>query len=186
MSQNLKEYIEALYGAEIKSILVNPDGQIKTNVSFISDPHIYSGSFNPLHAGHKAIYNKMPAERSYFEYSLNRWNKSPHLLSHMEDIIRQFTWYAPIIITNARTFLDKIYYLQAQSPTFHVGFDTFERIYEAYGHGGCHLLPAKFVVYDRIMNDVKRSLNEYTDLPPNFVRGEHEASSLSSTALRGS
>lgn len=186
MSQTLKRYIEQLYSGEICNILYSPDGQIKTNVEFCSPVHIYSGSFNPLHRGHKKIYEVMPKKNSYFEYSLNRKDKDPHSIIHTEDIVRQFSWYAPLLITNAATFLDKIYYLNAEHPTFHIGYDTFKRVYSDYGHGGCHIIPANFVVYDRIIDGVRYSLDIHTDAPINFTKGKHIPEEISSTFIRNS
>lgn len=185
MSSLLKKYIEQIYGGEIKNILYCPDGQIKTDVSFDNTVHIYSGSFNPLHFGHKEIYASMPENNSYFEYSLNRWGKDQHPAEHVEDIVRQFTWYAPLLITNGITFLDKIYYLQAKSPVFHIGFDTFERVVKAYGYAGSGIVPANFVVYDRIIEGTRYSIKNYSNLPHNFSLGISCPAEISSTKLRG-
>jgi nicotinic acid mononucleotide adenylyltransferase len=114
--------------------LYMPDGQFIEDVDLMNDvciegSYIYSGSFNPLHDGHKTIANLF--ENVVFEVSQTRYEKEPYT---DQDIIRltdQFAWKFPIVVTDKTLFLDKVELFNEFSPkAFIMGYDTFKRFLE--------------------------------------------------------
>lgn len=140
---------------------IYPDGQIQRCMFICNSPElsIVSGSFNPLHIGHKRLYYKATfGGNAYFEISISRVEKPVYSFEEIQKIIKQFAWYAPVIITNARSFSDKSKLFNLNVKTWwHVGFDTAQRIIRDYSPEDLLRLNLFFRVYER--ND-----NTYTDL----------------------
>lgn len=146
---------------------------------------IYSGSFNPLHDRHKYIYELINSNFSlsarYYEISIHRFGKGYYSVEELEKILGQFD--SSVIVTNAATFLEKLGTLSLIEPTFHIGYDTFDRLMSVYGFYGVQGLPCTFYVYDR-----NGSISKWTNLPKNVKRLDHDNrfEDLSSTELRKS
>lgn len=155
--------------------------------------HIYPGSFNPLHDGHKAIYQAAYREvcreacgGSYYELSINRFDKAPVTVEELELRLRQFIGHADVIITNVAKFSEKAGVLRGYHKTvFHVGADTILRL---MAHSSIHEiagLNCEFVYYERLINGTRVAFPE--KMPVNCSRGseipEH-LMGISSTALR--
>lgn len=139
--------------SNIKHITFYPDGQIKTN--YISDFYLnlYCGSFNPLHMAHKGIYYQSNQKHRsvFFEVSLSRIGKPVYSHKEINEILNQFTWYAPVILTNAPTFLDKINTLchkNLNRINFICGMDTLKRAIDWYGEDFSRL-NCDFEVFER-------------------------------------
>lgn len=171
-----------------------PDGQITSNIVLPAGDQsiqIIPGSFDPLHDGHKGIYwhckNKLHLHNVYFEIAIERIGK-PHL--SYEDIlarIKQFDWYAPVIITKATKFIDKInlFKLQQKKLGFHVGFDTAKRIIEQYPFDELESFDCTFYVYPRgFEGSVIYDVEDLERIPRNFVGTNSPPSFVSSTQLR--
>lgn len=156
--------------------------------------HIYPGSFNPLHAGHKAIYQaayNQAAYRevsggSYYELSINRFDKAPVTAEELGLRLRQFVGHAPVIITNVAKFSEKAGVLRGWHKTvFHVGADTITRILAHSSVQEVAGLNCEFVYYERRVNGTKIAFPE--KMPRNCTRGPEipeELMGISSTALR--
>ena len=97
---------------------------------------ILSGSFNPLHEGHKQLRDaaeqwlKGPV---FYELPITNADKHPLDFEEISRRRRQFETH-PLALTNAPTFAQKAEFLQ--NVTFVVGFDTAERIVQPRFYGG--------------------------------------------------
>lgn len=156
--------------------------------------HIVPGSFNPLHAAHKEIHDHIswPSELTFYEVSIVRVDKEMVSFDELRTRLVQFKNYAPVVVTRAGRFVEKIGTLLQHSKllVFHVGIDTVTRMRDDYGTIGIQGLAATFVVYDRIVNEKLRSLSTSfrSGVPFNCVASpairSEENLSMSSSKLR--
>jgi len=74
----------------------------------------------------------------------------------VEERLKQFEWYAPIIITNAPNFIEKadLFNNCDYFPTFHIGIDSAQRLIRDYSKSNIDIetVCAYFRVYDRVYN----------------------------------
>jgi hypothetical protein len=150
--------------------------------------HVISGTFDPLHAGHRAIYNRMSNQIATFEISLV--NKDKEISEkQLDQIIYQFFENdLPLIITRCATYQEKIELFQSIGlcPTFHMGVDTAMRLLMDEGKKGVEQMPADFIVYDRETLSLNDPLFR-SRIPSNMARGlslPEEVRFTSSTKLR--
>jgi hypothetical protein len=190
VKDNTQAFVQTM-GGEILTL-----AQYKKMVSWNFWAQVYPGSFNPLHDGHKDIFNLMKSTHSdrLFETSITRWDKP--VLSHddLENRLKQFVDYAPIIITNVARFVDKAGLLRRyfHSVRFHIGMDTLKRMFENdYGLLGFQGIHAEFVVHERIVNGTHETLSSFfaspESQPVNCVPGpprDIKSMSISSTEIR--
>lgn len=161
------------------------------------DLHIYPGSFNPLHDAHKSIYQYMFEQNHYhsnrclYEISINRHDKPIYSLNDINNILDQFSNH-PVLITNQSRFLNKvgtIFDINEQwYPIYYIGIDTFNRLVSDLGIAGISALRCRFNVFDRIIENTRYSLNNYSKIPKNCECIKNALSNdimrLSSTAIR--
>ncbi len=112
-----------------------PNGHYRLELA-IKPKGILSGSFNPLHEGHKQLRDA--AERwlngpVFYELPITNADKHPLDFQHISHRRRQFETH-PLALTNAPTFAQKSEFLQ--NVTFVVGFDTAERIVQPRFYSG--------------------------------------------------
>lgn len=168
----------------------------------ISSLHVYCGSFNSLHIGHKDIYkymenwaNQNGYTEAVYETSINRWEKPELSIEDLENRLAQFVDYAPILITNVARFIDKagLFRKHFHHIRFHIGIDTFTRMVEHdYGVLGLSGIHADFIVHERIVDGEKKSLKTiYPNqeiCPVNCTPAKYnrtlESLSISSTTIR--
>jgi hypothetical protein len=152
--------------------------------------HIYPGSFNPLHDGHRAIYERMPTSEvaRFFELSLTRVDKGTLPVDELQTRLAQFKGYAPVLITNVAKFIEKAAIMRSYPVTyFHVGADTLTRMLQGGNHLSIQGINCQFVVYNRIMNETLVPLPE--KLPTNCKPGKEipeDKMRMSSTSIRNS
>lgn len=155
---------------------------------------VYPGSFNPLHDGHRQIFDHITDTDGYgvkvFELSVSRWGKSPLELEDLSSRLLQFRGYAPVLVTNATRFIEKCGVLRHIHPVnWHVGVDTITRMRDDYGELGIYGLPGWFIVYDRQIGDkVEKYPLDFKFLPGNVRRSKFQVPddliAISSTKLR--
>ena len=164
--------------------------------------HVVPGSFNPVHAAHRWMYESIDDESiigrrvggyeavcattsaKYFEISTSRFGKEDLTDQELLTRLRQFSGYAPVLVTTQSLFSDKYAVLKpfGEKVVFHVGMDTYERLVKAsslteVGRLGCY-----FCVWPRagVKLPGNAPLNCYSSNvePPPHLEG------LSSTKIR--
>lgn len=95
---------------------------------------IYPGSFNPLHDGHRWIYNYLQSRELdvFYEISIERIDKPRLSYEEIQQRLSQFHD-ERIIVTNAPTLLEKLKRTRAgffsnSKISFAIGIDTYERL----------------------------------------------------------
>jgi hypothetical protein len=158
------------------------------------DLHVVPGSFNPLHDGHRHIYDSIQIDRwgsaKFFEISASRVDKEDLTKDEIFQRLDQFRGYAPVIVTKESLFIDKIKLLRrccVSQLHFHMGIDTYQRAVDNYGIDGIEALDAKFHVWPRIHKGVLQDLQSVPVRPVNVVavpQTRAELLAVSSTAIR--
>jgi len=118
----MNHFIQYPDGRRSKDISVDGSGSI----------HLVPGSFNPLHAGHRRIfeYAKKISSCVYYEISTRRVGKEVLSSDEIEKRLEQFAWYAPIIVTDVPLFKEKIAlgcFKNFRNIYIHCGEDTARR-----------------------------------------------------------
>lgn len=173
-TDGLKKWYDALIENPLQIFIVMPDGQIfnREKIHQISDINegtfsltelsVIPGSFNPLHNGHRFMYDWMPGMQSsnkkVFEISIRRMGKPDLSVEELAERIAQFEFYAPVIITNAARFIEKCACFPYIDITWHIGIDTISRMRDDYGELGIAGLRGGFCVWDR---DMGNGLEQY-------------------------
>ena len=200
LAKSLREVYEEIQQDNTKIFYQDKDGQgflpFKTCLpGRISNPpkiSIYSGSFNPLHFGHMAIYKKMMGKRRlthdrYFEMSIHRRDKPPVSLEDLELRLKQFVGVGPVMVSNLMKFVEKAGALRDFRVTFHVGADTMTRIMADHSLPEIQGMNCKFVYYDRMQDGELIRLPDR--MPVNSRKGGKLSIAemqISSTSIRNS
>ncbi len=90
---------------------------------------IYPGSFNPLHKGHRGVYNLL-VQNGYhviFELSKTRYQKHPYPDKIFKELTSQFIGFSELLISDAPLFKDKRDQMDQFNPFWIMGFDTAKR-----------------------------------------------------------
>ena len=189
-SFTLERAYNAVHQLPMFSFVQMPDGLIKPLDGanpFRSDKiDLFPGSFNPIHDAHKAIFDQVSG--TAYEISIERVNKSALSVLDLKVRLSQFLGYAPIVVLKHPLFIHKVGALYPLDITFHVGIDTASRIIECSHAVEIQGMRADFVVYDRIIDGRRHSLNDLPHpRPANFRKGQdlsEDLMKISSTAIR--
>lgn len=190
---NLREAYDRLLSDPLYCFAVMPDGQIvdRDSADFFSSAaplHVFPGSYNPLHDGHKAIYKQIVGYQKAFELSISRINKFSLTYEELMERVNQFAWYAPILLTHHPKFVQKAGLLPDHQIVFHVGYDTAIRVAEQHNAAEIQGMRCTFVVYDRQWGDKVCSLSDLPKpVPCNFKSGgtvDRSTLGVSSTKIR--
>lgn len=132
--------------------------------------HVVSGSFNPLHDAHRWMYESIDEEgvigrkyakdsyaiaattsAKYFEISTSRVGKEDLKPEELMTRLRQFSGYAPVLVTEQSLFVHKYEVLKSigERIVFHLGLDTFDRLLKAQGHSEVSRYGCMFCVWSR-------------------------------------
>jgi len=132
--------LQELWIRECEAVFVDQEGMVRFETSKARPKGILSGSFNPLHEGHRSLWQ---LAREHLEgevyYELPIWNadKPPLDFLSLFSRLQQFED-APVLLTAAATFLAKA---RLTGPTtFIVGADTAERIVSPRFYGNSRQL----------------------------------------------
>lgn len=194
----LREYYDVLRlnlheGCRTYAFVVEPDGRVHQR-DYTGRIDIVCGSFNPLHEAHKAMYHGvtrfLPARSSLdraFEISLYRHHKPFLTYDDLVDRLKQFEWYAPVIVTGVARYEDKIEAIgRNASPIFHIGYDTAERLLKTETRKCVEGMRCSFVVYQRCVDGKIRWTNDLPYISNNIIAGSlpDHVVALSSSDMR--
>lgn len=130
---NTLEAMSQLLGKEIDSILFLPDGRVHYNLT-LSDYALFSGSFNPVHAGHISFCERVSKlldiklEKIIYEISLDNVDKGvsdPKLIvqTRVKELLQKGI---PCMLTTKPSFVKKCELIT--DGLFLMGADTFVRL----------------------------------------------------------
>lgn len=125
-----KDLIERLLFGDFALLTVSPAGQMMP-VKQISGVTLFSGSFNPLHHGHRQlaqIVTRRLGQPVYFELPLLNADKAPVAPADIRRRLAQFADYAPVLLTRAPLFEQKARLFP--HTIFVIGVDTAARLIE--------------------------------------------------------
>ena len=127
--------IEALITSHIGKAVIHADGRQTADVPF--EGCILSGSFNPLHEGHRSLAkaaSKLAGAPVAFELSIANVDKPPLEEEEVRRRIAQFADEDTVILTRVPVFYEKADLLPGC--TFVIGVDTAVRLFESRYYGG--------------------------------------------------
>lgn len=119
-----------------------------------SHSHIFPGSFNPLHNGHKWVSETYRYQGNQFFFEISVQNADKGLIP-AEDLRRrldQFIGYSPVLITKASRFIEKAK-IFGNNSVFHIGVDTLARMIRDHTVEGVGQIPASFICHPRIIDE---------------------------------
>ena len=119
--------IERLENNEIDHFITNRKFDVLNND--IIKPIILSGSFNPIHSGHRSLLeyvSNLLDRNKYYEISIMNVDKPALSIEELLSRIPNFSFNEKIIITNSSKFIDKVKIFP--DTCFIVGYDTAVRI----------------------------------------------------------
>jgi hypothetical protein len=122
------DLLDQLMRGEIEWVLVEPDGRMRSGQP-PAKPALLSGSFNPLHEGHRQLLevgSEMLRREGYFELPVINADKAPLDPAEARRRLAQFAGFAPVILTRAPLFSQKA--LLFPGAVFILGVDTAERL----------------------------------------------------------
>ena len=195
------DLLDRLLTGEVDWVAVSPDGRMTPGETW-PNLALLSGAFNPLHEGHRQLARiaaKWLQQEVYFELPLVNADKAP-LINPVEvrRRVAQFTGFAPLILTRAPLFSQKVQYFPRS--VFVLGVDTVDRLtqprfyhndpaemrasFEAVRAAGC-----RFLVAGRLRDDQFITLRD-VELPEGYrelfeqIPEEGFRVDVSSTAIR--
>jgi hypothetical protein len=171
--------VRKVAAGEIPLAIVQPDGDVITEAP--RGAAVLSGSFNPLHAGHKhlaeAARRKLGAEVIY-EISVTNVDKPALQASTLRKRLVQFRGWARVALARARLFSKKAALFP--EATFVLGYDTASRLlvpryyeggeegmraaFDAIRAAGC-----RFLVAGRVVEDGGFHTLDDLDVPPEYA-----------------
>lgn len=123
------DLLTRLLEGTLQAAVVNVDGSQSDRI-----PHnaaVLAGSFNPLHDGHMKLAEVAAGASGqdvYFEISVSNVEKPDLTLGDLHARLAQFRGRRAVVVTRARTFVEKAALLR--DATFVVGFDTATRLFD--------------------------------------------------------
>ena len=167
---------DALLDGHIDSYMLNPDGTSLHDPSFIGT--ILSGSFNPLHEGHRVLAEtakNITGDKTIFEISATNVDKASLSVNEVSDRARQFRKFN-LLITSAPLFSEKAKLFP--DSTFVIGYDTAVRLIDKKYYNDDEITMYRaletidyhncsFLVAGRLINNTFSNLSDLT-IPKRF------------------
>lgn len=122
------DLLDQLMAQVVDRVTVTPAGDMASGEQ-LSNIALFSGSFNPMHAGHRQLATvaaQILGREVYFELPLVNADKAPIDLGEARGRIAQFAGFAPIILTRTPLFSQKAQLFPHS--VFVIGVDTAERL----------------------------------------------------------
>jgi nicotinic acid mononucleotide adenylyltransferase len=149
-----------------KGLIIHEDGSESLLPGYFAPGyilHIYPGSFDPLHDGHKEIFDSIKTDGSheykFYEISTKRFGKNNLSEFDILDRAKQFDYYAKLLVTDKSLFIDKLSLIKRHNPgvqiIFHIGDDTFVRLTQHHAPRVLENLDCGFVVYPRSLEKLQ-------------------------------
>ena len=193
--------IDLLVAGAIDTVLVRADGTITPNGR--PDGAVLSGSFDPLHAGHRelaSVASETLEMQVTLEMSVANVDKPPLSAPAIRERLDQFAGTYAVVLTKAPTFAEKARVLPRTC--FVIGYDTMKRLIDPVYYGdderrmtkalaSIAQLGGRFLVAGRLEDGAFRTLSDVT-VPDEFCNifepiPEHRfRRDISSTHLRTS
>ena len=193
--------IDLLVAGAIDTVLVRADGTITPNGR--PDGAVLSGSFDPLHAGHRelaSVASETLEMQVTLEMSVANVDKPPLSAPAIRERLDQFAGTYAVVLTKAPTFAEKARVLPRTC--FVIGYDTMKRLIDPVYYGddersmtkalaSIAQLGGRFLVAGRLEDGVFRTLSD-VPVPDEFCNifepiPEHRfRRDISSTHLRTS
>ena len=131
--------LQALLSDEAAWAIAHPDGSLQTGQEGETLPRaaLLSGSFNPLHQGHRELAETAArhlGREVHFELPLVNADKAPIDLPEARRRAAQFAAYAPLVLTRTPLFGQKADLFPGS--VFIIGADTAARLVEPRFYGG--------------------------------------------------
>ena len=127
--------LDLLVAGALDSVLVHADGTITANGR--PDGAVLSGSFDPLHAGHRelaTVASETLAMPVTLEMSVANVDKPPLSAPAIRERLDQFAGTYDVVLTKAPTFAEKARVLPRTC--FVIGYDTMVRLIDPVYYGG--------------------------------------------------
>ncbi len=127
--------LQRLLHGSVDRVTRHPDGRWSTDET--TPTLLLPGSFDPLHRGHRLLVQaaeKILEQPITYELSLLNVDKESLAGTTVESRVEAFDWLAPVEVTRAPRFTDKIRLFPGA--TFIVGADTASRILDPAYQGG--------------------------------------------------
>ncbi len=120
--------IERLYADQISALVISPNGEVSESLP--DHPLVLSGSFNPLHDGHRRMLEAASVivdRAAYYEISITNVDKPVLRQEELERRAARVTSTGnSVIVTKAPRFTEKSSILPGSM--FVIGFDTYIRL----------------------------------------------------------
>ncbi|MFL5281718.1 MAG: hypothetical protein ACJ8AW_12185 [Rhodopila sp.] len=202
---NTGDIIDQLLAGGCDRVTVQPDGQL-----MLAAPKpvvLLPGSFNPLHTGHlllARVAEEIRQQPVTFEISVTNVDKPPLVGSTVRHRLRQFAWKAPVELTRAPTFLEKVRLFPGT--TFVIGADTAHRLVapkyygadearmyaalEEIGNaGGSFMVAVRIDAAGRVrtLSDIsmpQRYADLFTEIPEHRFRSDTSSSEIRARAVQ--
>ena len=123
----MEDLIDLLCSGEVAFVVLEPDGRQRSVAP--KNAVVLAASFNPLHRGHVSLLNaaqKITGLPGFFELSIENVDKPRLSQQELRRRLAQFAALAPVIVTDAPTFVEKSRLIPGS--VFVTGVDTAERL----------------------------------------------------------
>jgi len=132
LPEGMESALDGIESGRLHWLLLTRDGQMLCGAPDIVAPEVgpvYPGSFHPLHSAHRAVYSRVVELRGSccYEVAIVNFSKGVHPRPRILQVLAQFPFYAPVLVTAQATFAGKVLALGG-SREFVCGADVFSKV----------------------------------------------------------